>query len=212
MPLGRAIWVFRDEADAMLKSGNLRYFSLTVFWAAHTLHVPVAAQQTHFGSHGIFTIYREERSCTLYADFPSGTMMRLSDRRDEGRAYVNFVNRAWRAVPSGTLTMTITFPELGRGHATAAQVISFDDGRRGYAGGDLANADLLADFSSSDVMLLSTARNGPAVEQERFNITGSAEAFRMMRRCSSRYFPPGQEGGAGNDTRAIDAQKTGARR
>lgn len=134
-------------------------------------------------------VYNEEKSCVLYADFESGTMIRLSYRADEHRVYFSAFNANWHFSDLGeTLMVSLHFPELGRIHSSAGLVVANPDHRHGYAA-DSFGRDFIDDFAASTGMILQVMRNGEAnVDIESFDLTGADHAIRMLQACHANFF------------------------
>ena len=135
-----------------------------------------------------YYVYKEDKSCVLYADYQSGTMMRLSYRTDEGVLYVMVVNAAWDGiVAGGSASLRASFPDLGQGHGFAAAVVDVD-GRKGFSG--IVAPEFLDQYARSEGLVLSIASADGSDELEAFVLDGGEEAVGLLLSCSGQYFPP----------------------
>lgn len=134
-------------------------------------------------------VYREDKSCALYADFESGTMIRLSYRADEHRVYFSAYNRGWQFSDLGnTLMIHLYFPDLKRAHGSAGIVVENPDHRHGYSA-DSFGRDFIDDFAASSGMILQVMRNGKeSIDVESFDLAGSDHAVRLLQACHSNFF------------------------
>jgi hypothetical protein len=134
-------------------------------------------------------VYQEQKSCALYADFDTGTMIRLSYRADEHRVYFSAYNRNWKFTDLGeTLMIHLHFPDLGRMHGSAAVTVENPDGRQGYSADSFAR-DFIDDFALSNGMILQVMWNGDEnIDVETFDLVGSDHAVRLLQTCHANFF------------------------
>lgn len=162
--------------------------------ALFILGAPAAADdKPYFSGNGWF-VYDEPKSCVLYTDTPSGTMVRFSDRQDEGRLYFLVVNSAWqmfRPRVGETLMLYVFFPHLNRGYGTAALIIENVDGRIGFSGADLPGDSILQALAAEKGMVMRALFNGDksTADVERLDTTGAASAVSKLGDCSLEHFP-----------------------
>ena len=139
-----------------------------------------------------YFVYHEDRSCALYVDFDDGGMLRVSDRRDENRAYVMIVNTKWNSFAEregAVFTMSLASPSLKVGYGSAAQVIRNVDGRFGFSGGDYPNGELLDMLARTDVLSISAVGTHlRPTTLVNLGLPGSAVAVAKLRECSGRFF------------------------
>lgn len=149
--------------------------------------VPAAASQAlHSRTESGYFIYREDRSCALYADYGSGTMLRLSYRTDENAVYLLAVNEGWGELAAHeTVTAEAAFPDLRKGHGFGAAVIELD-GRSGVSGA--LDPEFLEEFAASRVLTLSIVTAEGSRQLESFAPEGAEEAVRLLRACTQRHF------------------------
>lgn len=157
---------------------------------------PAPSNQSLYGQIGDgYYVYKEEKSCALYADYQSGTMMRLSYRTDEGVLYVMVVNPGWQQiVAGGSASLHAAFPDIGQGHGFAAALVDID-GRKGFSG--IVAPEFLDHYSRSEGLILSIASADGSDELEGFALDGGDEAVELLLSCSRSHFPPVSEYAAG---------------
>lgn len=155
--------------------------------------VPASAQQVLYNEtdSGWF-IYKEAQSCVAYADFETGTMLRLSNRADEHRLYFSAFNEGWehlRPLAGQNVSLYLNFPSLNRGHGTAAVVVE-NQGRMGFAGADLSNEEVLLTLAGANSLSLEVIYRGSTkpVTVDRLRIVGGGEAALLLTECSRKYF------------------------
>jgi hypothetical protein len=138
-------------------------------------------------------IYKEEKSCVLYADFPNGTMIRISNRTDEARLYFLALNDAWKPLKprvGETLMMFIEFPTLRRVWGSAAMIIENDDGRIGFTGDAFPVEETLRGLSNEKGFTLKVMyeREDKPTLPGNFGAVGAAMAVTHLTECSLQYF------------------------
>jgi hypothetical protein len=151
--------------------------------------VPASAQQSLYKkTESGWFIYKEAKSCVAYADFETGTMLRLSNRVDEHRLYFSAFNENWehlRPLAGQNVSLFLNFPNLKRGHGTAAVIVE-NQGRMGFAGADLANNEVLLTLAGSTALNLDVIYAGSVkpVTVDRMRIVGGGEMALLLTECS----------------------------
>jgi hypothetical protein len=154
---------------------------------------PALAADPVWEAEGFF-VYREDQSCALYADFDTGTMLRISDRRDENRIYVMAVNDRLdrRLVLGDGPTMHLTFEGLPQmGQSSAAIVVRNSDGRKAVSGDSFGHPYFFDAFSRAPKMHMRA--NGGRIGSEpilieEFDIAGGRSAIEALKACTAQYF------------------------
>jgi hypothetical protein len=138
-------------------------------------------------------IYVEDRSCVMYADLPSGTMLRFSNRTDEQRVYFAAVNDDWdflRESVGEVFTMLLSFPELQRGLGSAGGVFENPDGRFGYTAANFTSDPMFRYLSTGGRMTIDIKfGTTPMSRIETVTLRGAAMAVTHLAECTEENFP-----------------------
>ena len=167
---------------------------LLSFLLGVVIAAPAAAQQQPYAvTNAGWHIYKEQLSCAMYLDTENGTMFRFSNRVDEERMYVLAVNDKWtdlRPRINETLTATLMFDKIKRGHTSASMVVENGDGRLGYTMADIGRQNFLFHLAAEGQLILSVMRNNSRKleEIERIDISGAYEAALKLQDCSVENF------------------------
>lgn len=151
----------------------------------------IAQDQPAYWAENGYYVFHEDKSCVLYTDYQTGTMLRISDRRDEGRIYFSAFNAGWEKlnqINGQTVTITILFNPANQGVGGAGVIVRNPDGRMGFSGNSY-NSSLLTSMARSTSMTVSVVRsNGQGGKVEDFALDGTTAAIAQLRACSARYF------------------------
>ena len=171
----------------------MRRIILLAVTAAFVAAPAMADQRLYRETDDGWFIYIEDRSCAMYADLPSGTMLRFSNRTDENRIYFTAVNEHWgflRPRLGGNLTLDLDFVDIGRGLGSAGLVIENPDGRLGYTGNSFPTEITLRYLSTGGRLAIrGTFEATPRVLIEGVNLQGSALAVDHLIDCQHQNFP-----------------------
>ena len=176
-----------------MKFGNHKRLLLSLLSMMFVATPAAAQQQPYAVTSAGWHIYKEELSCAVYLDTENGTMLRFSNRVDEERMYVLAVNDKWtdlRPRIDETLSATLMFDKIKRGHTSASMVVENGDGRLGYTMADINRQDFLFHLAAEGPLILSVMRNNSRKleEIERIDITGAYEAALKLVDCSVENF------------------------
>jgi hypothetical protein len=169
----------------------IRYVLLIFAWlcAAPCFAVGHLYEKTDNG----WYIYKEDKSCVAYIDFPDGMMLRFSNRADENRMYFSIFSENWEhlsPLEGQTITLSLKFLELRRNHGTMAGVIRNLDGRMGFSGADLSNSDILLALAGSPsldiAVLYSNSRKEMVVAS--LNLKGGQLGVLHLNECTEKHF------------------------
>ena len=137
-------------------------------------------------------IFLEEKSCAMYADFASGTNLRLSNRVDEDRLYVSFFNSKWTSLLQKNRSPANVYIQFEKQKVVygSAGIIIGDEGSLGYSGAEnWGRIELLTSFALQEDAIISVREgDGPVNEIERFGMTGAREAIEYLGKCSEVNF------------------------
>ena len=135
----------------------------------------------------------DSKSCAMYGDFPSGTVLRISNRVDEDRLYVSLLNQKWKLLRgrSGDPAMVyIKFEKQKLWYGSGGVIIALDDESLGYSGSEnWGRTELLQSFALEEDAVISVREGGgPLNEIERFSMAGAREAVEHLIKCSEINF------------------------
>jgi len=136
-------------------------------------------------------IYVTDLSCVAYYDSDAGSTLRVSDRTDENRLYFSIVNPNWGQLDSRLgegLMLSLGFPTLRRTHSTAASVIEFPNGERGYAGGHLSRDVIRMLASGGEMVVTIMPSSGVSSTVERVSLDRAAVAMNHLVECTTQHF------------------------
>lgn len=154
--------------------------------------IPAFAQQALYKeTESGWFIYKETQSCVAYADFDTGTMLRLSNRVDAHRLYFSAFNGNWehlRPLAGQNVSLFLNFPNLKRSYGTAAVIVE-NQGRMGFAGADLANEEVLLTLAGSTSMSIEVlfAGSSKPVAVDRVRIVSGGEVAILLTECSQEH-------------------------
>ena len=155
---------------------------------------PARAQQTLYKQteDGWF-IYKEDKSCALYSDFETGTMLRFSYRSDESRIYFSAFNKAWEMMRprlGESVMLFLEFPRIKQVHGSAGIVLANLDGRLGFTGDAFGLEEIPRALANEGGMVLKVLwkDGGDAVEIDSFGTDGGAMAVEHLIDCSRQHF------------------------
>ena len=176
-----------------MKFGHHKWRPLSFLLAVVIAAPAVAQQQPYAVTNSGWHIYKEQLSCSMYLDTENGTMLRFSNRVDEERMYVLAVNDKWtdlRPRIYETLSATLMFDKIKRGHTSASMVVENGDGRLGYTMADINRQNFLFHLAAEGQLILSVMRNNSRKleEIERIDISGAYEAALKLVDCSVENF------------------------